>query len=108
MNLGEVMRQRALEPHDVENLTDVAAPNVYAMKSGNRIMGSKTAAKLGQALNVDSDVLRVGNLSSAMKQAMKRGDPHAVLTAARSIVEIAEKRTMTPDSERPSERIFMR
>jgi hypothetical protein len=100
MNLEEAMRRRGLNPYDLEDRTSVAASNIYAIKSGAKVMGEKVATKLGQELGVDPDLLRIGNQGAAMSRAMKRNDAHGVLTAARTIVKITEKRTLTPESER--------
>ncbi|MDQ3865140.1 MAG: hypothetical protein M3317_16905, partial [Actinomycetota bacterium] len=82
-----------MDPYYLEDRTGVAAPNTYAMKSGSRIMGEKVASKLGRELDVEPDLLRVGNLRNAMKRSRRQGDPNGVLTAALNIEKIAKKRT---------------
>ncbi len=75
-------------------------------ETGEKMMSAKSAEKLAEHLpGVSAAELRFENQVAAMKRAMRDGNPEGVLSAAKTIIKLADKYPMTAEGERQLDKL---
>jgi hypothetical protein len=85
----------------IERATGIRTENLYAMKSGTRNAGEKTARRIAQHVpGISTEEVMILSRASMMKRAMRDGDQVGVLKAAMAAAKLSEGHTLNAAGEK--------